>query len=663
MRKQVRLSVKIGIGFSALITIILLVGGYAMLQMRSIQTSAQDVTEEAVPLVLNSMHIEKQALMIDAEDTLYRFSGDAKLYASITSKLDETHTAISDTLKLASEHNLPNITTMTQQADAAQKKYTEQLRQTSEQVEKVIRLRKQMEDAEDRYHSALKNVYTFEFASSLKFIDDNLTHKDSAIITNTGGGKINMGSELSQHFNEHSRYRDVIDLSHEAYISIQQADIKREPAIAEAALQNFKTINTKLDELKLTLDSENQPSFESCRKAVKEYQTAAEELIQAWKSQLELQKKCDESTDVLVNQSHSISDVGVTQVRNASKASMDTIGHALVTMAVGLLLAIVIGVLCSVGISRSITGPLNRVIGSLSGGAEQVASASNQVASASQQMAQGSSEQASSLEESSSSLEEMASMTRQNADNAAKTDTLMTETKGLVTGGVDSMKDMSAAIAEIRSSAQEMAKIVKTIDEIAFQTNLLALNAAIEAARAGEAGKGFAVVADEVRNLARRSAEAAKTTAGLIEGAQKNAEAGVQTTAKVSTSLTQIQGSALKVATLVAEITAASRQQSQGIEQVNIAVSEMDKVVQQNAANAEESASAAEELSSQAQELYALVAELTALTSGTTLNVAPHRPAGAAHPKPAAPLLPPHPVKHMPAEKAIPLEDHELKQF
>ena len=179
------------------------------------------------------------------------------------------------------------------------------------------------------------------------------------------------------------------------------------------------------------------------------------------------------------------------------------------------------------------------------------------------------------------------------------------------------MKDMSAAIAEIRSSAQEMAKIVKTIDEIAFQTNLLALNAAIEAARAGEAGKGFAVVADEVRNLARRSAEAAKTTAGLIEGAQKNAEAGVQTTAKVSTSLTQIQGSALKVATLVAEITAASRQQSQGIEQVNIAVSEMDKVVQQNAANAEESASAAEELSSQAQELYALVAELTALTSAT----------------------------------------------
>jgi len=137
----------------------------------------------------------------------------------------------------------------------------------------------------------------------------------------------------------------------------------------------------------------------------------------------------------------------------------------------------------------------------------------------------------------------------------------------------------------------------------------------------------------------------------------------VQTTAKVSTSLTQIQGSALKVATLVAEITAASRQQSQGIEQVNIAVSEMDKVVQQNAANAEESASAAEELSSQAQELYALVAELTALTSGTTLNVAPHRPAGAAHPKPAAPLPHPHPIKHMPAEKAIPLEDHELKQF
>ena len=191
------------------------------------------------------------------------------------------------------------------------------------------------------------------------------------------------------------------------------------------------------------------------------------------------------------------------------------------------ILAVILGVILAIFITRSITKPINKVIDALTGGAEQVTSASGQVSSASQSLAQGASEQASSLEETSSALEEMASMTRQNADNANQANGAAKETNTMALEGVDSMKRMAEAIERIKNSASETAKIIKTIDEIAFQTNLLALNAAVEAARAGEAGKGFAVVAEEVRNLARRSAEAAKNTADLIEGAQKNAEAGV----------------------------------------------------------------------------------------------------------------------------------------
>ncbi len=239
--------------------------------------------------------------------------------------------------------------------------------------------------------------------------------------------------------------------------------------------------------------------------------------------------------------------------------------------------------------------------------AEQVASASGQISSGSQTLSQGSSEQASSLEEVSSSLQEMASMTKRNAENAKEARSLSEGALTTADRGVESMKRLSEAIDRIKTSSDSTAKIVKTIDEIAFQTNLLALNAAVEAARAGDAGKGFAVVAEEVRNLAMRSADAAKNTANMIEESVKNAEGGVSINQEVLKNLTEINGQVNKVSAVMAEIAAASDQQSQGVEQVNSAVEQMNQVTQQVAANAEESASAAEELSGQAEEMKGLV--------------------------------------------------------
>ena len=182
------------------------------------------------------------------------------------------------------------------------------------------------------------------------------------------------------------------------------------------------------------------------------------------------------------------------------------------------------------------------------------------------------------------------------------------------------MERMNASIAKIKESSDRTAKIVKTIDEIAMQTNLLALNAAVEAARAGEAGRGFAVVAEEVRSLASRSAQAAKTTSDLISEAVRNSEDGVVISREATTSFARIAEGARKVNELIAEIATAAQEQALGIRQVGDAVGQMDKVTQQNAANAEQSASAAEELSSQASELRAMVSRFRLPVKATTMQ-------------------------------------------
>lgn len=280
----------------------------------------------------------------------------------------------------------------------------------------------------------------------------------------------------------------------------------------------------------------------------------------------------------------------------------------------GILVALVLGWF----MTRSIVRPINRIIFGISNGADEVASAAGQVASASQSLAQGSSEQAASIEETSASLEEMSSMTQQNANNAAEANRLMGRTAQIVSEANQAMQALIASMGEISRASEDTSKIIKTIDEIAFQTNLLALNAAVEAARAGEAGAGFAVVADEVRNLAMRAAEAAKTTASLIEETVKKVKNGSEIVAKTNTTFVEVANSTSKASELVGEIASASHEQAQGISQVNVAVTEMDKVTQQTAATAEESASASEELTAQAEQMKAMVEELILMIRGNS---------------------------------------------
>ncbi len=289
--------------------------------------------------------------------------------------------------------------------------------------------------------------------------------------------------------------------------------------------------------------------------------------------------------------------------------------NAYLTLSIASAVIVGVGILIALVIVAGLSKVLQLVTATLQDGSAQVAAAASQVSGSSQSLAEGSSEQAASLEETSASLEEIASMTKRNAENASSAKSIANQTRAAAETGAADMAAMSAAMDAIKNSSDNIGKIIKTIDEIAFQTNLLALNAAVEAARAGDAGAGFAVVADEVRALAQRSALAAKETAEKIEDSIKKSDHGVAISGKVGASLNEIVGKAREVDQLVADIDVASKEQSQGITQVLTAVSQMDKVTQGNAANAEESAAAAEELNSQAEALDGAVAELKRLVT------------------------------------------------
>ncbi len=322
---------------------------------------------------------------------------------------------------------------------------------------------------------------------------------------------------------------------------------------------------------------------------------------------------------------------------------------------------------------RSMSTNLNALVGNVRSSTSELTRSSTEIASGNIDLSSRTEQQAASLEETAASMDEMTTTVQQNADNARQANMLVSEARQRATHGRDVSAQTVEAMTAINASSKRMADIIGVIDEIAFQTNLLALNAAVEAARAGEQGRGFAVVATEVRNLAQRSATAAKEIKDLIRDSTAKVDQGADLVNRTGDSLSEIFSAVTNVATMINEIAAASKEQSDGIVQVNQAVSQMDEMTQQNAALVEQSTAAAKSLEEMARELDGMVSTFRVRDGGA--SHAPQQLAAAPRPRPVArplqrpaaraavPASRPPPLQRPPQVKAAPAQDDEWEEF
>jgi methyl-accepting chemotaxis protein len=411
--------------------------------------------------------------------------------------------------------------------------------------------------------------------------------------------------------------KQLIEQEDQALAIVWKSQISGEVEILKTAVPYLDRLLPLLEQVRvLRPQGVAQSQWEQCQAKARGFYEAVLTLQTVMEKRDAITKKRAVVIATACANAQAMADLGLGDANTGAEQSVTAMSASTIALIIGIATILVIAVVLSVRIIRSITGPIRLATQAISSAVEQTASASGQVSSASQTLAQGANEQAASLEETAASVEEMSSVVRRNADNANKAKEIAAEARKAADQGANDMRAMVHSMEAIKGASDEVSKIIKTIDEIAFQTNILALNAAVEAARAGESGAGFAVVADEVRSLAQRCAEAAKETAGKIEGSIARTTEGHRISERVAASLGEITAKVHQVDQLVSEVSVATREQASGIEQVNTAIRQMDGVTQSNAASAEECASSSEELSAQAESLRETVTDLVRMVEG-----------------------------------------------
>jgi len=648
MLKNMKLGLKLGLGFGCLILLASVLGGLAVFNMHTASEGSTRLAEAYVPEVGMAGTLERSALL-----TMYAMRGySLSREESLWGEASESHDAVEKALEDAEAHvrRFPYLVKLEENTEKAKKnveQYAELGARVHARVGELNASREAMNAPARRY---MENCRSY-----LAKAEKDMSREVAA------GEPLAMLLERLQKIH---LITGIMDLGQEARVKNLIAQADRTPEVMRAGLENMKTVDSSLTELaSMTRRKENLDRIASIREAAGDYSSAMKAFLD---NSIALQSLTRES-EALGTQVLDAAKRTAMAASDASKTRADAdvrdLETASLVMLVGLGVTLILGVVLAVFLTRAITGPvlegvsfarklsegdltqtvavyqsdeigvlaealrnmkdrLTSVVADVQEATENVASGSEELSASAESLSQGATEQAASIEEVSASMEQMAANISQNAENAKNTDALATKAAGDARKGGD-------AVSQTVDAMKSIAEKISIIEEIARQTNLLALNAAIEAARAGEHGKGFAVVAAEVRKLAERSGSAASEISELSSSSVAVAEEAGQMLQALVPDIEQ-------TASLVQEIAAASNEQNAGAKQINQAISQLDTVIQRNASASEEVASTSEELSSQGQQLQ------MAMAFFTVHEAAPGKPRGrvAVVPRPQSALPP-----------------------
>ena len=602
---------RLALGFGVVLALLAASGAVTVWCMRAGSSGAVAVREGFVRQAALANQLERTATEARLQFTYHIYAFRAGAWGKGREALDQFGTKLAELRQLVSARaELRDNEAAVQALDVLVRRYVEQ-------AEAGRATRAQFNSARSRMEAGCDDF----LGHMAKFAEG----QREALLADIQKGA---GSEvMHERFQKMAAVSDVEALGRDAHRIALGALFDRDLAMMGEAAPQADEIIAKLDEIAaLVHQPKNQALLKQARAAAVVLQQAANDLNAALIRESDQGREWALTGQALMEAVGKISELGTSETEQAATGVLRTMRRGVWVVLLGVAGCIVAGAAVAFVLGYRLTRVLRTIARALTTGAEHSAAAARQVSESSRLLAEGASAQAASLEETSASLEQMSATARRNAEHAGSTLELAAAARSAADSGAAQARELGEAMGAIRQSSDEINRIIKAIDEIAFQTNILALNAAVEAARAGEAGAGFAVVAEEVRNLAQRSAAAARDSAGKIEAANQVSARGATVSARVGETLQTIHEKATRVSELVARMVTADNEQNESLRQLNDAMAQMDKLTQGTAASSEETAAAAQQMKAQAGDLLQSVQALDALVGHLSDQAAAGRP-------------------------------------